>query len=190
MKENRLKDYALWYYFKHFPSKKRLFEKVFWKSGKNQEITEKIFSEIEHLIEEEKNVESRVKFCLDRNKNKRYILTNLLQKGYEKEMIQDIIEKFTQEKWGSLLNAYSLRAKIIAYKQKWKSKSYITSKFVESPQDKEIVEGIVNEVFWETEDENLQKEYGKIKWKYERQKIIEKLLRKWFVYDDIKKIVD
>ncbi|MDR1945397.1 MAG: RecX family transcriptional regulator [Candidatus Peribacteria bacterium] len=79
---------------------------------------------------------------------------------------------------------------------------YIKQKLYERQEPKELVEKFLEESyldfssveeegedqFWELK--NLKKEYEKLKGKYEDKKIIEKLLRKGFMYDDIKKIWD
>jgi hypothetical protein len=47
---------------------------------------------------------------------------------------------------------------------------------------------IIDEVFWEERDlKAIKKEISKLEWKYEKSKIIEKLLAKWFRYDDVKR---
>ena len=47
-----LKNYALWYYFRYFPSRKKLLEKLKEKS-QDREISEKVFENISHLFQEE-----------------------------------------------------------------------------------------------------------------------------------------
>lgn len=187
MSKEKLKEYALWYYFKYFPSKRRLFDKVFSKSWKDESLSTSILWEIDHLIDEEKNIESRIHFCLDRNKNKRYIMTNLLTKGYDKYIVEKKLKQLLEEKWGSLLDTSYVQHKVLMYKEKGKSKGYVLSKMIESREDRSILEGIIDEVYSQWDEENLFKEYEKLKGKFETKKIIEKLLRKGFSYEDIKK---
>jgi hypothetical protein len=46
----------------------------------------------------------------------------------------------------------------------------------------------LEEEFLEWEEENLKREYEKLKGKFEDRKIMEKLLRKGFRYDDIMRL--
>lgn len=80
-------------------------------------------------------------------------------------------------------------ARINFLKNKWKSKIYIKSKLYERKENKELIEKYLEEIFVEWEFDSLKKEYEKLKWKNDKNKIIEKLIRKWFQYNDIKKIV-
>lgn len=82
-----------------------------------------------------------------------------------------------------------IQSKIRTFKNKWKSKLYIKQKLFERGEDKELIEKYLMEAFSEWEMEQLQREYDKLKWKYENQKIFEKLYRKGFSYDDIKRVV-
>ena len=81
-----------------------------------------------------------------------------------------------------------IKSKIRLYKSRWKSKSYIMNKLYERQEPKELIELYLEEAFLEWEQENLNREYDKIKDKYEKNKVVEKLLRKWFRYDDIKRL--
>jgi SOS response regulatory protein OraA/RecX len=91
-------------------------------------------------------------------------------------------------------------SKIRSLKEKWKSKLYIKQKLFERMENKDLIEKYLEEAFIEWELSLVKKEYEKIikrsnidwVWKNkefsyeENQKIIEKLMRKWFKYDDIK----
>ena len=50
-----LKNYALWYYFRYFPSSKKLLEKLNEKS-KNNELSLKVFENISHLVNDKQVV--------------------------------------------------------------------------------------------------------------------------------------
>ncbi len=185
----RLKNYALWYYFKYFPSIQKLQQKLFEKS-KDQELSQKIWKSMEHLCDEQRVLEDKIRVYLIRNKNVRYIKTQLIAKWFEKEMIENFLQKefFDEEK--SLLNPISIQHKIQNYKNAGKSKRSIRQKLIESKQDEEIVEEIIQNLFQEDESENIAREYEKLEKKYEKQKIIQKLLQKWFVYNEIKNYVN
>lgn len=104
---------------------------------------------------------------------------------------QEEIDYILQEKLRNILQEeFVIESKIRTYKNKWKSQMYIKQKLFERWEDKELIEKYLLEAFSEWELEQLQKEYDKLSWKYEKQKILEKLYRKWFKYDDIKKVIE
>lgn len=84
-----------------------------------------------------------------------------------------------------------IKSKIRNYKEKWKSKLYIKQKLYERQEPKELIEQFLDETFNQYWDkENLEIEYEKLKERFDNKKIVEKLLRKWFQYDDIKEIMN
>lgn len=190
MNKQKLKDYASWYYFKYFPSKKRLFEKVYKKSQDNTPLSQEVIAELEEYIDEAKNIDARVRFMLERNKNTQAIESNLLSKGYDKTIIKDIIEQYLKESGGSLLQEKSVQAKIIQYLKKWKSRQYIFQHLCETKQDREIVNHAFISLWISSEQENIEKEYRKLQGRYEKPQIIQKLLWKWFHYEDIKAFIE
>jgi len=111
----RLRNYALWYYFKYFPSVKKLNQKMMEKSL-DSELTKKVYDSIKHLCEEQRVLEDKIRLYLLRNKNARYIKTQLISKGFEHDMIENFLQKefFDEEK--SLLNPSSIFHKIQNYK--------------------------------------------------------------------------
>lgn len=78
-----------------------------------------------------------------------------------------------------------IKAKIKFFKWKGKSYLYIKQKLYERQEPKELIEQFLDEEFIEWEEDTLKKEYEKLKEKFEERKIMEKLLRKGFRYDDI-----
>lgn len=184
-----LKNYGLWYYFRYFPSSKKLLEKLYEKS-KDREVSQKVFENISYLIDEKQVIWDKIRLYLMRNKNLRYIKQKLWEKWFEKTLVQEILKNDFLEEWKSLLHERSVRIKIENYKNAWKSLQYIKQKLIERPEDREIIESILWSVFQDGDQENLQKELQKLqnKW-FERQKIIQKLLQKWFFYDDVKKLM-
>lgn len=187
---NTLYNYWLWYYLKYFSSKWKVREKLLEKSWNNTELTEKVLEKMEVIIEEEANTRARIKYLLFRNKNINYIKTNLYQKKYDKEIVEKLLkEEFIKED-ESLLSENFLMKKVNDYKEKGKSRQYIFSKLIERKPDKALLESVLDRVFLEWDRENLVKEYEKIKGKFEKNKIIEKLLRKGFFYDDIKRVIN
>jgi SOS response regulatory protein OraA/RecX len=184
----RGKDYSLWYYFRYYPSINRLKEKLNEKTNKNQDLINKIFNEVWHLFNDINVLESKVQNFLFRNKNKKYIITNLLQKKFLKSDIEKTLNQFTNQ-WESLLSENFIERKIYQFIQKNKSKQYIRNKLIEQPEDKELVENILNKIFNEDNEVNsIKKEIEKLNNKnLDQQKIIQRLISKWFRYDDIKK---
>lgn len=187
----RLKDYALWYYFRYFPSNKKLENKLLEKTLQDRELVDWVLDQIKHLFTEDDIIRSNIKNYIFRNKNVNYIKLNLMKKQFPKDRINEIL---TNEFWSeehSLLNVHSLVRKIENFKNKGKSIQYIKIKLIERKLDREWVENALSVVFWDKWDnENLAHEYQKLEWKYEKKKIIEKLLRKWFFYGDIKEIIN
>lgn len=187
-KHQRGKDYSLWYYFRYYPSINRLKEKLKEKTQNNTVLIENIFKEIWHLFNDLEVLDSKVQNLLFRNKNKRYIITNLTQKKFNKDDIYNTLNKYTIE-WESLLNENFIERKVLQLISKNKSKQYIRNKLIEQPEDKQIVEKVLSEQFDnDIENNSLLNEISKLSnKKIDHRKIIQRLLSKWFRYDDIKK---
>ena len=168
--------------------------KLVEKSKLEPELAPRVFSDIEHLLEEDKIIESKIKNYIFRNKNVSYIRLKMIEKYFPREKIEKFL---VEEIWinnGSLLNKSFLLRKIENYKQKGKSILYIRNKLVDRKEDSCIVEECLNGVFWDDWDlESLRKEYDKLQLSLiiekDKKKIIQKLLSKWFRYDDIKKVL-
>jgi hypothetical protein len=96
-KYQRGKDYTLWYYFRYFPSINRLKEKLNEKTQNNTELIDLIFKDTRDLFNDIDVLDSKVQNLLFRNKNKNYIITNLLQKRFIKDDIIFILSKYTEE---------------------------------------------------------------------------------------------
>lgn len=182
-----LKNYALWYYFKYFVSPKKLMQKLKEKS-KDSNLSEKVFENITHLIDEKQVISDKIRLYLLANKNYTYIKNKLAEKLFDKTLVKEILDRDFFIEGESLLSENSIRIKVQNYKSKNKSITYIRQKLVDRQEDKEIIDMIIDEVFWEERDlESIKKEISKLEWKYEKSKIIEKLLAKWFRYDDVKR---
>lgn len=183
-----LKNYALWYYFRYFPSSKKLLQKLEEKL-EDQELPKKVLENISHLINDKQVIGDKIRLYLMRNKNLSYIKNKLLLAGFDKYLVEEILQNDFLDEEKSLLSKKSLKIKIENYKQSGKSIRYICQKYIERTADRELVERVIQEIFWESEEENILKELKKLSWKYEKQKIIQKLLQKWFNYNEIKKYV-
>ena len=112
---------------------------------------------------------------------------------------EEEIEFIIKEKLKNIITEEEvIKAKIRFYKNKWKSKRYILSKMFERLENKELTEKFLEETFINWELELIQNEYEKqtkklntkFDWYELKRKIIERLLRKWFNYNDVIKITN
>ena len=190
----RLHDYALWYYFRYYPSNARLLQKLQEKG--NKEDSQKVFQDISHLLQEDQIIASKIDTYIFRNKNYRYIRQKMREKLFESKKVEVYLEKYISS-WESILTEDFLRRKIEILISKGKSQRYISTKLWETPEDKEKLEPLLSEYFADWEWESIKKEYEKIisrnpkllqSWFEWKQKITQKLIAKWFRYDDIKKV--
>jgi len=135
-------------------------------------------------------VKVKIESYIKKGKNLNYIKSKLIEKKFLKEDIENILENDFHKSDSSLLKKENIEKKINNYLEKWKSINYIKSKLIERDLDKNLVNTVIERLeISDNEKTNLEKEFEKLKWKYERNKIIEKLLRKGFKYVDIKDIV-
>lgn len=188
--KERLKNYALWYYLRFYPSKNRLREKLLEKSGNNLELSNEIILEMKNIIIEKGVIRSKISTFLNRNKNLNYIKQKLREKKFEKEDYEHILYSEFIKEDKSLLSENFIIKKILNLKNKWKSKNYIKYNLIERTEDTEIVEKYLEEIFIDWEYENIQKEYDKIKDRYSKEKCIQKMIWKGFHYSQVKEIVE
>lgn len=184
-----LKNYALWYYFKYFPSSKRLIEKLNEKSF-DTELSKKVFENIKHLINERQVIWDKIRLFLLRNKNLKYIKLKLLEKWFDKNLVEEILQNDFLEDWKSLLNEKSLYIKIENYKNAWKSINYIKQKLIERSQDRELVENIMTSIFENWEEISIKKEAEKLLKKYDKVKVTQKLIAKGFRYNEVRRVLN
>lgn len=106
--------------------------------------------------------------------------------GIDDEVINHIID----EKLKNIIQEEEvIEWKIRSYKSRWKSQIYIKQKLYQRLEKPELVEKYLNIYFTDWEFENCQKEYNKIDKNLGKEKIIRKLMSKWFRYDDVKKVM-
>ena len=91
---SKLKNYAEWYYFRYFPSDKKFLQKLCEK-GSTQD-AEKIFSEMKHLLVEDRTLESLIENYIFRHKNFRYIENKMREKGFPAEKVGKYLEKYKE----------------------------------------------------------------------------------------------
>ena len=198
----RIIDYAIWYYLRYYPSTNKLAQKLKYKFWPDSEKWKKFWwisedeifyilnEKLRNIIQEPEVCRSKINNLIWKNKNVSYIKNNLRQKMFEPEMIEEILQTEFQYQEQSILSSDKIEKKIIELKRKWKSIWYIKNKLIERDLDKELVNNIIAEYFPQGDFENLQSEYDRYEWRYEKQKIIEKLIRKWFYYGDIKQLFE
>ena len=87
----RLKNYAEWYYFRYFPSDKKFLQKLEEKGS--IEDAQKIFSEMQHLLVEDRTLESLIENYIFRHKNFRYITQKMREKCFPAEKVKKYLEK-------------------------------------------------------------------------------------------------
>jgi len=189
-KRERLKNYALWYYLRFYPSTNRLREKLLEKSWDNLDLPNIIISEMKNIIKEEEVIKAKISNFLNKNKNLNYIKQKLREKKFDKDICEKILYWEFIEEDKSLLSEDFIIKKILNLKNKWKSKNYIKNNLIERNEDRELVETNLEEIFNNGEFENIQKEYEKIKERYPKEKCIQKLIQKGFIYSQVKEIVE
>ncbi len=189
-KKDRLKDYWIWYYLRYYPSKNKLREKLLLKSNNNFELSDEVINDMKNIINEEEVLKSKIRMFLDRNKNVSYIKNNLRQKKFDLEMINNILSSdfFIEEK--CLLKKSFVLKKVLDYKLKGKSILYIRNRLIDRPIDRGLVEECIKEIFVDWELEQIKMEFDKIKNKYPKEKCIQKLITKGFIYSQIKEVVE
>ena len=87
----RLKDYALWYYFRYYPSNARLLQKLNekWET----EDAQKIYWEILNLTQEDEIIKAKIDNYIFRNKNYRYIRQKMREKLFPSEKTESYLKK-------------------------------------------------------------------------------------------------
>ena len=125
------------------------------------------------------------KFWIESEKWKKYW-------GINDEEIEFIIKKKLKN---ILKEEEVIKAKINNFKNKWKSRKYILCRMYERQENIELVQNILEKLFTESDEEyNLKKELKKYKYSdnltyEEKQKIFRKIIRKWYSYNNLKKII-
>ncbi len=184
------RNYALNYYLRYYPSIKKFREKLYNKSWGDEKLVTEVIDSIESIIVEKQVIESKIRLYISRNKNLNYIKSKLFEKWFEKEMYEEILNNnYNLDE--TLLDREYIKRKVFDYKEKWKSKKYIFGQLFWRREDKDLIESVLDEVYWEEKEiDAVIIEYEKLKWKCEWKKIIEKLLRKGFRYEDVKNVIN
>lgn len=80
---DNLKNYALWYYFRYFPSNNKLINKLNEKSLDSQ-LSIQVFNDIKHLLKEDEIIKTKIDNYISRNKNLNYIKKNFYKSFFQK----------------------------------------------------------------------------------------------------------
>ena len=211
----KITNYAIWYYLKYFPSIKKLRQKLDMKFGPKSEKWQKygwIFEDdIDYILEEkmwnilvEKEIiSSKIRSYIARWKNYYYIVQKLTEKMFVKEEFEEVLRTEFDSDNTSLINSEKLYKQVLNLKKKNKSKNYIRNKFVDRKLDEPIVDKVLWDLFIDWEGDNIYNELIKVlkmpilHTKNElkevinqlnfadKQKLMQKLVWKWFSFWDI-----
>ena len=178
----QLRNYAEWYYMKYFPSRIFLREKLERKTD-DRELVEKVMNDLDWIIVEEKNIESRAHEYASLGKTSRYIRSKLLQKKFDTYMI-DIALEWEHE---ILKNPETYRPHIkkIVQKgiQKWSSKKSLRYELqMKYPDAREIIWEILSDY---DDSDILNKKAPELLKKYTQEQVVAKLSQKGFNPSDI-----
>jgi len=187
-----LKQYGINYIERFIPTKAKLLEKLKEKSW-NEELANEVFEKLKDLINEELMLENLINSYISRWKNIRYIKEKLYIKKFDRELVEKKIDRVKRK--GSIFeeNQDILEKKIRQLIKKHYSRRHILYSLSETKEDKELVENKINEIFEKENFDfenityfiNLYKKKG-----LEKRKIIERLIAKSFVYNEIKEVLE
>ncbi len=158
---------------------------------------------LESVLAEKEIISSKIWSYITRWKNYYYIVQKLNEKMFVKEEFEEILRTEFDSDNTSLINIEKLYKQVLNLKKKNKSKNYIRNKFVDRKLDEPIVDSVLAELFTEWEGENIHNELLKVLKMpilhtsdelkeviltlnfAEKQKIMQKLVWKWFSFWDI-----
>lgn len=183
--EHILKNYAIEYIDRYSPSKNQLRDQL-QKKTNNKDTINKVFMDVEKLINEDIMINSLLEQLKLRWKNLSFISQKLYNKKFDWELIKKYIENL--KKWWSLIQEYTLEEKIVFYQKKWMSRNAIYMKFYERGEDRVVLNSFLEKYFdVDLEKQSLENMIACFKEKgLETKKIISRLLARWFKYWDIK----
>lgn len=184
-----LKNYALRYYFKYNTSIKKLESKLIEKS-KDSKLSKEVILDISSLLQEENILTNQINSLLEKWKSERFILNKLKLKWFTEINIKQIISTFTNTEVISQSTRIQLQNTVKDMLLKKPFKSIIFS-LKQKWYNSELIQEIIDEV-WEYNQEELIKntlENFKNKW-LEKDKIITKMMWKWFSYNEFKKYLN
>ena len=184
----RLYAYGEWYYLKYLPSNGRLKRILYHKSGGDGGLVEEAYRKLEPLFREDAILENLTFAMTEAGKSVQYIRNNLLKKEFDGEAVEAALKRHGND-WGKAEPRIRRKAEALLEKYTKKQTEYRLcgeySEFVREIrallQEQSDTDGGLLEKEWE----RLQTRYNAEKPK-ERAKMVQTLLRKGFLYDDIK----
>ena len=182
--EKVLKEKWLVYQAKYGTSINKMKEWMLNKS-KNKELVEKIISETK--VNEWYLIFNRIGIMLNQWKSVQDIKSKLI---YQKKFNKDLVESILEEEYGDYEYPEELIKNIIdKYQRKKKNKNYISFELSRLWIESKYINWYMDKYYnIKVEENNLKREYHKLVWKYEKQIIIQKLMRKGFSYNEINKL--
>jgi SOS response regulatory protein OraA/RecX len=179
-----LKNYALWYYTSYYPSMWFLKGKLEEKS-KDSELIKSIISEFKSNFNEDNLLETLIQNLLDKWKSHNFISQKLTLDKFEKKDIERILWNL-ENTWVS--DSYLLQK--ILYSMKSKSLQKTKMNLIAGWFDKDLIEGIINSNDLKDSPELLETQYKELLQKdLPKEKIVEKMIGKGFLYKDVKGMV-
>ena len=179
-----LKNYALWYYTSYYPSIWFLKVKLEEKS-KNAEVIKSIISEIRSNFNEDNLLESLIQSLLDKWKSHNFISQKLTLDKFEKNDIEKILWNL-ENTWVS--DSYLLQKILLSLKGKSIQKTKMN--LIAGWFDKDLIESIIKANDLKDSQEVIETQYKELIQKnLPKEKIIEKMLGKGFLYKDVKEMV-
>ncbi|EKE28913.1 MAG: hypothetical protein ACD_2C00265G0003 [uncultured bacterium (gcode 4)] len=179
-----LKNYALWYYTSYYPSFWGLREKLEMKSSDSKTI-DSIMSEMKSNFSEDNLLETLIQNLLDKWKSRSFIMQKLTLDKFVKNDIERITSTL-ESSW--IGDSYLLQKINTSLKGRSVQKTKLN--LIAGWFDKEIIEGLIDGNDLKDTRELLESQYKELVQKnIPKEKIIQKLIAKWFLYKDIKEVV-
>lgn len=184
--EETLKNYALWYYLKYYPSIWKLIKKLKEKTQNNELIAE-VLEIIKENLNEEYLLETKIQELLDKGKTSQFIINKLSEKLFQKNDIEKILAN--KNEWENIKSYKYIEEKIIS-KSKTKSIKSIKYNLIRSWFNSETIEKLITENNIVDSQEKILKYINNFKEKWlDKNQLISKMIQKWYKYWDYKELI-
>lgn len=181
-----LKNYALWYYLKYYPSIWKLIKKLKEKTQNNELIAE-VLEIIKENLNEEYLLETKIQELLDKGKTSQFIINKLSEKLFQKNDIEKIL---TNKNECENIKSYKYIEEKIISKSKTKSIKSIKYNLIKSWFNSETIEKLITENNIVDSQEKIFKDINKLKEKWlDKKQVISKMMQKWYKYWDYKELL-
>lgn len=181
-----LKNYALWYYLKYYPSIWKLIKKLKEKTQNNELIAE-VLEIIKENLNEEYLLETKIQELLDKGKTSQFIINKLSEKLFQKNDIEKIL---TNKNECENIKSYKYIEEKIISKSKTKSIKSIKYNLIKSWFNSETIEKLITENNIVDSQEKIFKDINKLKEKWlDKKQVISKMIQKWYKYWDYKELL-